>query len=367
MINWNSIYKFSQPKNGLIYTSSVSLSYDGSLLSAGTSTGQVLIFQRIDDDLSWENIAKFDANTEYIDARAQKEINPTVLSSDFFQNNVKPPLFITAGQKDIRIWNFYTKTQKIYETRPDSFLPTVKNGPRSFSASEVLHFMASEGKLFTSVKTSQDGITFGFTEGSGVVLSRLDRVNFRMNVFSHESDLNRIDFSPNSSEVIVVGTSNGLGLIVDLRESPKPGIAAMKAQYNSTDVTQCVYDCRFSPDGKTFYTRYPNEMVLWDTRNTSKPLKASNIFKVDCKLNGVPRWHSCWIDDKSVATGGLGGVLHIISSYDKEKKLKTKSKFIFYKKSDFDKDNAIITVDGCIDTSTIVVSSRRKLTVYDAK
>lgn len=384
--SWIRKYQYKQPENELLNPiTSISVAKSGEMVCAGATSGHIYLFERRVDG-TWDNTLTWLANKEIVDVRMRKSISGIVLDTDFFTIQRKCPLLISAGLREIRIWfisDRYEPSAPIDYNPTDLTFPPIskKNRERFVAANEITLIQSSDGSFFGSVRACQDGLTFGYTESTRVVIRRVDHVDPLLVVYTNDSTLTRVDFHPTQFDLIIAGDERGYCNVVDLRIQPTQSTPTCRADASRilADRYKHVADCRFSPDGSMFFTRHFGDLLIWDHRNTSVPLNRVSVppgvteQSNHLSSDGKNLFRSTWIDEKSVATGWFGGEMfafnvdgastHLFATKNSQKSGK---KFLFNdKRRQWAKDHCVRSIDMAPYGSRVAASNGGDVFIYD--
>ena len=360
---------------------SVSVARSGSLVCAGTKSGEIYLFERRVDG-SWDRTLSWVASREIVDVRQQKAISGKIIDTDIFTIQRMCPLLISAGQREIRLWfisdRYEPKAPSDFSPKGIQF-PPILNRERFVTANELS--LIRSDTSFGSVRACLDGLSFAYTEATKVVMRRADHVQPYLIVFRNDSILTRVDFHPFKFDIMITGDELGFCSIVDLRVQPTQTSAALRANASTSLIERYAYiaDCRFSPDGTKFFTRHFGDLLIWDQRNVSTPLShvvippdENDNFKL-LSMDGKDLFRSTWIDQDTVATGWFGGEMFTVSTNGSSVKLfatknsqKSGKKFLFSeKRNQWARDHCVTSVDFAPGGSRAAASNGSDLFIYE--
>ncbi|KAH0787978.1 hypothetical protein GPJ56_008079 [Histomonas meleagridis] len=376
MEKWSPNFTFqNDPETG--YITCLSFSMGNDYLAAGTSKGDILLFNQKN---SWSQVNKIVGTSLSIDERIRDVTRSPVYDLDFIPIKRHCPLLLTLGSQEIRILSI--SNHEIPLVNEDFQLngmefPIFSQTQQLFSMNEVTRCNPRIGCNFSSLKCSPNGIDFSYTESTYIVVRRIEHLNPSLQVYtSEEARLTRLDYSPTDSEVILVGDEVGFGNIIDTRIQPHQSVPSRRTMPSKVLTTKprSVLDCRFSSDGTKFFTRHFGYIMFWDLRNTSNCLlnvTLSHEHEHDV-CGDSELFRSCWVNNDCVATGSYASSIYIASlknnlrmtKYATENLEKPKTSFNFFakKKSSQAKECCVHAVESRGDD--IAVSNNANVHVY---
>lgn len=377
MSRWDKKCEFTQDKGTSNWISSVSVSISGNIICAGSSSGQVFVFEKRISGGCWDHVYTWGANTKTIDVKMQKEVNPIIVDAELFQTQRKSPLLLTSGQQDIHIWFI---SDKVEPAIPKDFVPQgitfpqITKRERFITTNEVKRIQAREGNTISAARACNDGISFAYAENKDITIGRLDSLNRSTNIYTNEHQLTRIDFNPKSCDILLAGDVKGNINIIDSRVAPKLTAPTSRASCIKPLAGNhfAISECKYSPDGVNLFTRHPGDIMFWDSRNLKDPVKIIPLVTDHQRshLNGTEVWRCGWFDENIVACGKLGGELSLVTQSGIVDTVQTGSRrgaFHFLKdRKKWDHERAVAAVD-CLNGSVAAVSNGTKLYIYDCK
>ena len=377
MTRWDKKCEFSQEKAFINPITSVSVSTMGHVVVAGSLSGQVFVFEKRITSGCWDHVYTWSANVKTIDVKLQKEVNPIVIDTELFPTKRKNPLLLTAGQQDIHIWFLSDKYEPVM---PNDFVPNgisfpvSKQRERFITENEVLRVRAHEDNSITSVRACSDGLSYAFSENKMVKVGRLDNLSHIQTIYDGEQPLTRVDFNPNSFDILLAADSKGNCNYIDSRIAPKLSQPSLKAYCPNhlSGKPSLISECRFSPEGQMFFTRHPADIIFWDPRNLKQPVSIIPLVTDTQRtyIDGTEQWRCSWYNNTVVACGSLGGDLKLVSSSGVLDSVQTSSRgrpmFFFKDKKNWEKSHGVYAIET-VNESIAAVSNGSKLFIYDCK
>ena len=340
---------------------SISVAHSGDQICAGTTSGKIHIFERRVDG-SWARTLTWVANKEVLDARLRKSISGIVLDTDIFTIDRKCPLLISAGLREIRLWSISDRYKPSVTTNFHGTglqFPPVSHRERYVGANEISLIQSSDSEFFGSVRACRDGLTFAYTEDRKAIIRRVDHIEPSLTVYTNDNVLTRVDFHPTRFDLILCGDDSGCCNLVDLRIQPSQTSPTIRMN-GGKDIIGFKYvsDCRFSPDGSIFFTRYFGRVMLWDYRDPAQPLVQETVppgvtENSNLSQDGKDFFRSAWISENEVTTGWFGGELFAFDTSgnsrdlldSKGQKHGKRVKFSGKKQMQWAKDHCVHSVD----------------------
>ncbi|EAY13040.1 hypothetical protein TVAG_212220 [Trichomonas vaginalis G3] len=377
MSRWDKKCEFSQDKGTQNWITSTSVSISGNIICAGSMSGQVFVFEKRITGGCWDHVYTWGANTKTIDVKMQKEVNPIIIDTELFPSQRKSPLLLTSGQQDIHIWFI---SDKVEPAIPKDFVaqgitfPTITKRERFITTNEVCRLQAREGNTISASRACNDGISFAYAENKDVIIGRLDSLNRNATIFTNENQLTRIDFNPKSCDILLAGDVKGNVNIIDSRVAPKLTTPTSRASCIKplAGHHSAITECKYSPDGVNLFSRHPSDIIFWDSRNMKEPVSVISLATESQRnhMQGNEPFRCGWFDEKTVATGKLGGELSLVTSagvIDTVQTGQRRGAFFFLKdKKRWDHEHAVAAVD-CLNGSVAAVANGTKLYIYDCK
>lgn len=317
IVEFDKQFRFSPGKSTETNAiTSISVAKSGHQVYAGTASGEIHLFERRVDG-SWFHSLTWVAHHESVDVHLRQSIRGTIIDTDIFPIQRKCPLLITAGLREIRIWSISERLDPVcnFQFSGDKLeFPPVQERERHIGVNEISLIQTRDSSFFGSVRACQDGTTFAYTEDKGLFVRRVDNIEPCLEVYTSDHVLTRVDVHPNRYDLVLVGDENGCCNVLDLRIQTTQTTPTVRTNGRSRLADRFTYvaDCRFSPDGSTFFTRFFGDLMLWDYRNPSAPLFHTSV-PPDCpdtmhmSNDGRDFFRSTWISSTEVATGWIGG------------------------------------------------------------
>lgn len=384
MKKWDLKYHYQVTNNSII--TSISYSQTNDLIVAGTSTGDLLFFERCVDG-SWSNIesSTVKGTDQKFDLFYQCFANPTIIDLDFVPIQRKCPMLLTASHKQIKIWFISNHLEPI---APPDFspkgleFPTIFQSERLLTPNQVTSFESEYGENFTSLRCCPDGINFAYCQDKTISVRYVDRVDPALTVFLSSAKLTKLDYHPQEYEILLAGDYVGRANIIDMRSQPilkSPSLCATTASIIGPKRFYYINDCKFSPDGSKFFTRHYSDLILWDLRHTVNCLgrvklkHESETNDATISKDGRDIFKSVWVDQQTIATGSFGSALFVIKTDGKittkyvNPKEQKESKILLTQKSkmSFAKEHQVNAIAVNSSFNRVAASNSGSLQIYD--
>ena len=367
--------------------SSLAFSPNNRILAAGTTTGTVRLFERRKDG-AWGHVAAFPGTSW--EAIYHSEMDLTITDMEFVPVHRKTEVLITAITEEICVWFVSSRPGLV---APPGFspkgleFPTIsRSGERIIEANEATLIQPPSGGNFHAVKASPDGMTFGYTLDSSLVLKRIDRIEPSLTVYESDELLTRLDFDPRESEIVIVGDTEGKADLIDMRVQPTTDKPNRQWDAGSLLGSKFKYvsDLKISPDGSKFFTRHYSDLLFWDMRSNRKPVKRVEIIHESedssrlLSADGKDIFRTVWLDNNSVATGSFWGTLYTINTdgkmiprYVTETSQKEKGRWNWLafkeKKQKFAKEHCVHVIERSRDGTMIAATNSADVCVYNIR